>query len=109
MSDLIYEKIGDPLTKLTEKCAEVIQMCCKYKRFDSLSYHPSDQNKTPNYKLLLNEIEDLEKRIDESKIYLKSNVCSFEKDGICYAEICTKNTNCGAKDEKGFPKYDKVY
>ncbi|NLA32979.1 MAG: hypothetical protein GX864_03470 [Mollicutes bacterium] len=109
MSNHLYEKIGDPLAKLMKECGCVIQACYKYKMFGSHNYHPNDQNKTPNYRLVLNEIEDLEKRIDELKIYLKSNVCSFEKDGICYAEICTKNINCGAKNEKGFPKYDKVY
>jgi hypothetical protein len=53
-----YKKIGDPLTKVVEECAEVIHVCCKIDRFGFFGHHPDDENKTPNAELLLMEIED---------------------------------------------------
>lgn len=32
--------------------------------------------------------------------------CESEKDGICLSMLCLLDTDCGARDEKGRPKYD---
>ncbi|NLL97561.1 MAG: hypothetical protein GX227_10685 [Clostridiaceae bacterium] len=70
MSDPKYENVGDITTRVMEECAEVIQIVCKVQRFGWNNYHPKDKDKTPNWKLVLKEIDDLEKRISQIKKYI---------------------------------------
>jgi hypothetical protein len=60
-----YQYIGDKYTRLSEECAEIIQMCCKIKRFGELNYHPKDRKKIPNVDVLQQEIKDMLRIIEE--------------------------------------------
>lgn len=71
MSNSKYEKIGSRFDHLIEECAELIQIIAKANRFGYTNYHPEDKTKTPNWHLILNEINDVEKRIAEAKEILK--------------------------------------
>jgi hypothetical protein len=62
MSDPIYENVGGPITCAIEELAETIHILSKVQRFGWQSYHPADPKKTPNYKLVENEIADVKKR-----------------------------------------------
>jgi hypothetical protein len=59
MSDPKYQDIGDRYTRLEEECAEIIQMCCKIKRFGEYNYNPNDPKKKANITLLHSEIKDM--------------------------------------------------
>lgn len=72
MSDPRFENIGDPITCTIEELSEVIHILCKVQRFGWQNYHPSDPKKTPNYKLVENEIADVKKRFAQlEEIILK--------------------------------------
>jgi hypothetical protein len=34
-----------------------------------------------------------------------SKKCTFDKKGLCHALACYSNQKCGARDQKGYPKY----
>jgi len=50
---------AERLAMLAEECAEVIQIVGKILRHGNDSYHPDDVRKTPNHKLLSNELRDV--------------------------------------------------
>ncbi len=60
-----YQDIGRPLIRLIEECAEVIHIVCKIERFGLLNYHPSDPLQIKNRELLMEEIDDIKRVIDE--------------------------------------------
>lgn len=59
MSNPTYKKIGSPLTKVVEECAEFIHMACKIDRFGWFNFHPDDPKETPNIELLQREMDDV--------------------------------------------------
>ncbi len=69
--DQKYWDTGTPPEQLIEECSEVIQAVCKGLRFGWHNYHPNDTNKTPNYDLVFNELNDLEKRMYEFKRWME--------------------------------------
>lgn len=77
MSNEIYKKIGEPLTRLMEECSEVIQISCKIQRFGWHNFNPYDLNKTPNYQLLLNEIADTVACFNEIKQFINNKVADI--------------------------------
>lgn len=70
MSDPRFENIGTVVIRTIEELSELIHILCKIDRFGADNYHPEDTEKTPNWKLALSEIEDVEKRISELKKFL---------------------------------------
>ncbi len=71
-----FEAFGAPQDGLIEECAEVIKAICKAERFGYRNYHP-DNPKACNAEDILNEINDLERRINELKPILKTYVDKF--------------------------------
>ena len=69
--DKKYWNRGTPPEQLMEECAEVIQIVCKCLRFGWHNWHPEDPKKTPNYDLVLGELNDLEKRIYEFRRWME--------------------------------------
>lgn len=69
-----YQYTGDLLTRTIEECAEVIHILCKIKRFGLHNHHPTDKNKTPNWKLAQSEISDLRKCLKDM-----NEACSLAK------------------------------
>ena len=59
MSDSRYADIGSPETKAIEECAELIYILCKADRFGWNCYHPADPTQKKNWKLALDEIQDV--------------------------------------------------
>ena len=56
-------------SEVIEECSKVIKSVCKAKRFGAQL--PSRRpEKTPNFKLLENELDDLETRIEEFRLWL---------------------------------------
>jgi len=74
MTDPKYENIGDIITLTIEECSELIHILCKVKRFGWYCHSPKDDNKTPNFTLVKNEISDLEKRIAQLKEEIPSEL-----------------------------------
>lgn len=68
--DIVYDKTGSVIDKLAEECAEVIQICMKINRFGIDSYHPV--SKLTNSALLTSEIIDLQRRLNETREWLKN-------------------------------------
>ena len=58
-----YKHIGDPLDCLAEECAELIHVIMKIKRFGLFSVNPVTNE--ANILRLLNEMDDVEARIQE--------------------------------------------
>lgn len=46
-----YRHIGDPLDRLVEECAEVIQIAQKIKRFGRENFHPDDKKKNTKLRI----------------------------------------------------------
>lgn len=67
-----YDKVGSIVTRTIEECSEVIHILCKVDRFGWGNFHPLDESKTPNYLLVAQEVSDLEHRLSELKIILRS-------------------------------------
>ncbi len=72
--DSKYKHIGSNFERTIEECSELIQEICKLTRFGFYNYHPEDIQKTPNYKRVLKEIEDVEKACKELKEWLITEV-----------------------------------
>lgn len=51
--------VAERLAMLAEECAEVVQIVCKILRHGAGSYHPDDEDRTPNAELLRGELIDL--------------------------------------------------
>lgn len=83
MSDPKYEKVGSPIINLIEECAELIHLLCKAERFGLGNWHPSDKKQRMNHELILDEMEDVEKRIRD--------YC--DEYGYRHGEVKTKNFN----------------
>lgn len=66
-----YWSAGTPIDQLIEECSEVIQILCKCNRFGWHNYHPDDPKKTLNFFLVLSELDDLERRIDEFREWVE--------------------------------------
>lgn len=47
------------LTQVIEEASEVIQSCCKIRRFGWDNWHPNDPSRTTNRAILYSEMEDL--------------------------------------------------
>lgn len=56
-----YEKYGLPEDHVIEECSELIKAIIKCRRFGNKSRHP--RKKVMNYKLVLDEMKDVEKTI----------------------------------------------
>ena len=72
MSNPKYYKIGDPIIKLIEECAELsealsklIHILCKAERFGIGNYHPDDKEQRTNHELILKEMKDVDKRMGD--------------------------------------------
>ena len=72
MSSKKYKHIGDPFDCLAEECAEVIQVLMKIKRFGIHNTHPDFPKAFNNAEALLDEMKDVEQRIAEVRIILKT-------------------------------------
>lgn len=55
----LTKKQEELLTMLIEEAGEIVQIGCKILRHGYDSYNPFDEHKTPNRKLLENEILDI--------------------------------------------------
>jgi len=67
MSDKRFKHIGDPFDNLAEECAEVIQVLMKIRRFGMFNHHPDKPKYYNNKMALLDEMQDVQVRIDEVK------------------------------------------
>ena len=74
---------------LQEECAEIIQAISKMRRFGENGYHPLDETKTPNHKLLAREIGDFMEtlrllKIDqrEIKFGMRRKLANLKKYGV---------------------------
>ena len=70
MSDIRYEKIGSPITKMIEECAESIHILCKAERFGLDNFHPDDENRTKNRVLIVREIFDVKRAMRNLEDFL---------------------------------------
>lgn len=68
--DIVYDKTGSVIDKLAEECAEVIQICMKINRFGIHNYHPVTLR--GNAALLSEEINDLQRRLNETRSWLSN-------------------------------------
>jgi len=73
MSNKKYKGIGDPFDCLAEECAKVIQVLMKIKRFGLRNHHPNFPKEFNNKELILDEMNDVEQRINEVRIKLMYN------------------------------------
>lgn len=88
-----FKNIGHIFDQTVEECAEVIHIISKTRRFGFTNYHPKDPKKTPNYQLMLNEIDDLEFRLKGLREFITKTK----------ARICL---TCGGFGELSKPPYD---
>lgn len=65
-----YKPMGDLKTRTIEECSELIHILCKVERFGWKNHHPTDKNKTPNWQLVLDEMDDVKGRLFELQKYI---------------------------------------
>lgn len=66
-----YANVGPITVRTIEECAELIHILSKVQRFGWMNYHPEDVKKTPNWKLVLAEVNDVERRLVELKMEIQ--------------------------------------
>jgi NTP pyrophosphatase (non-canonical NTP hydrolase) len=88
-----YKHIGDVKDCLIEEIGELLQAWGKYYRFGPCSYHPDDMSKKPNYIQLLQEIEDVEKRLKQFRLLVESDI-NYEAERC---DISCKQRECNEK------------
>ncbi len=76
--DKKYEAMGNIDDKVIEECSEVIHAICKAKRFGIEDWHPNTP-KICNARLILNEIDDLKRRLNAYEPFLKILAERFEE------------------------------
>lgn len=87
-----YKHIGDVKDCLIEEIGELLQAWGKYYRFGPLNYHPDDTDKKPNYRSILEEIEDVEKRLKQFRLLVESDVTREveKRDILCKQQECNE-------------------
>lgn len=60
-----YQHIGEVEDRVIEECAELILEVCKARRFGYDNFHPADADEVPNYQRIKNEIEDVQRLLEE--------------------------------------------
>ena len=73
-----FEAFGSPQDTLVEECAEVIQAICKAERFGYRNFHPNNPEKC-NAELILDELDDLQRRINMLNPLLRTMVSQFKQ------------------------------
>ena len=68
--DEAYKDMGSIDVRLIEEMAELTHILCKAKRFGWFNWHPKDKDKTPNYRLVLDEMLDVTTCIDDMRKYI---------------------------------------
>ena len=66
-----YWAIGTPTDQLIGKCSKVTRSICKCNRFGWHNFHPKDPKKISNYDKVLEELDDLEARIREFRVWME--------------------------------------
>ena len=77
MSDTKYQAIGSIEDRVVEECSEVIQAICKAQRFGILNFHP--ETKRQNVYQIADEIQDLERVLEEYRKVLLLKICEAQK------------------------------
>lgn len=73
-----FEAFGSPQDGVIEECAEVIKAICKAERFGYRNYHP-DTPKVCNADEILNELDDLQTRINQFRPLLTAMSTQFKQ------------------------------
>lgn len=63
-----YDKIGNPVDRVTEEAAELILAISKCKRFGFFAVGPGETK--DNYALMIDEVEDLQRKLVDMSDYL---------------------------------------
>lgn len=74
-----FKAFGSPQDGVIEECAELIKAICKAERFGYRNYHPSSPG-ICNAQEIVNEIDDVRRRLNEFDPILKSFVEKFKRD-----------------------------
>ena len=74
-----YKDIGHIKDCLIEEIGELLQAWGKYYRFGATSRHPDEPTGKMNYEQLLDEIDDVEKRLKQFKMIITTeNIYEIE-------------------------------
>ena len=63
-----YDLIGNPVNRVMEEAAELIQAIAKCKRFGFFAQGPNEAK--DNYNLMMDEVEDLQRKLKDMSDYL---------------------------------------